>query len=234
MAEKKPRKPKTFAPSLSGRCLRYTVMDLLGFGRHIAPEALVAMHDGASLHKRFQQSLVDLYDVVGVEVPLKDPVLHVSGRIDAVLKEGDHQVAVEYKTVRDDKFAAVRVAGPFFDHWAQLALYVNIGGYDAGRLVVENRETNERLMWLQWPDVHWKSWLVQRINTAQTYQEKRTLPPREVSLNCRHCDRWQRCFNSEAEREAAIAEHPLWEPHPAAPEIIQEGDPVWRQREDIQ
>lgn len=231
---KRPKKPKTFAPSLSGRCLRYSVMDLLGFGRQLSDDTLAAMHEGASLHKQFQQSLATSCDVVGLEVPLKNSELRISGRIDAVVREHDHCIAVEYKTMRDEKFSAMRMTGPVFDHWAQLALYVNIGGYYGGWLVVENRDTGERLTWPQAPDPSWTEWLVQRIAAAQEYQEKKELPLREVSVKCRHCDRWQRCFKSESDREAAIAAHPLWEPVPQAPDITWQNDPaVWR-REGIQ
>ncbi len=219
MADKKVRKPKTYAPSLAGRCLRYTVMDLLGFGRELSPESLAAMHAGSALHKSFQQGLAGTCEVVGVEVPLKAPDLRVSGRIDAVIREDSHNIAVEYKTVHEEKFVAIKEGGPLFDHWAQLALYVNIGEYFAGRLIVENRSGGQQLSWPLYPDRQWKAWLLQRIEAAQAFQDERSLPEREIGTHCLHCDRWKRCFKTEELRAAGVAEHPIWSPSPPAPPV---------------
>ncbi|WP_053960792.1 PD-(D/E)XK nuclease family protein [Sulfobacillus thermosulfidooxidans] len=218
MEAPKSKKLKTFAPSLTGRCLRYAVMDLLGFGRLLTDETLTAMHSGASWHKTFQAELLQKSDVIGLEVPIKDGDLGISGRIDAVIEENGQHIAIEYKTVHDEKFRAICQDGPIFDHWAQLALYVNIGGYDQGRLIVDNRETHERLLWTIFPDSRWKQWMTNRIERAREYQQKRVLPPREVSVRCLHCDRWQRCFKSEEERGQAVSSHPHWEPDPPFPD----------------
>lgn len=218
MAAARSKKPKTFAPSLAGRCLRYVVMDLLGFGRIMTDDTLAAMRAGASWHKTFQAGIARQSEVVGLELPVKNEELGISGRIDAVVRENGQTVAVEYKTVHDDKFREIAAHGPVFDHWAQLALYVNLGNYDMGRLIVDNRESEERLGWDLLPDPQWKAWIVERIQLAQNHQLQRTLPSREISVRCLYCDRWQRCFKTAEERDERVQSHPQWEPNPPLPE----------------
>ncbi len=218
MRASKPKKPKTFAPSLAGRCLRYAVMDLLGFGRMLSEDTLTAMRAGSSWHRTFQSRLVHEGEVLGLEVPIKNEELGISGRIDAVIKEHDKMVAVEYKTVYADKYRQIEEHGPLFDHWAQLALYVNLGRYEMGRLIVDNRESEERLTFGLLPSTEWETWLIVRIQLARRYQLQRMLPSREISLRCLHCDRWQRCFKTEEERAQMVQSHPLWEPNPPLPE----------------
>ena len=218
MAASKSKTPKTFAPSLAGRCLRYTVMDLLGFGRSLNQETLAAMHAGTAWHKIFRTQLARDSNVLALERPLKDGDLGIFGRIDAVIIQEGRTVAVEYKTVHDERFREIGHYGPVFEHWAQLALYVNFGGYDYGRLIVDNRDTHERLTWLVFPNALWKSWIIRRIRMAQDYQQRRSLPPREISVRCLQCDRWQRCFKTAEERDQRVTEHPQWEPEPPFPE----------------
>ena len=42
------RAVRWFPPSMAGQCLRYAVMDLLGFGRAIDPDGLLAMRRAGS------------------------------------------------------------------------------------------------------------------------------------------------------------------------------------------
>ncbi len=194
------------------------VMDLLGFGRMLSQDTLSAMRTGSSWHKTFQSRLVHETEVVGLELPIKNGELGISGRIDAVIQEKGQMVAVEYKTVNGDKFRQIEEYGPLFDHWAQLALYVNLGDYDRGRLIVDNRDSEERLSWDLLPDPKWSTWVITRIQLARKHQLQRTLPSREISLGCLHCDRWQRCFKTAEERAQMVQSHPQWEPNPSLPE----------------
>jgi hypothetical protein len=125
---------------------------------------------------------------------------------------------IEYKTVSGERFERIRQKGPPVDHVAQLALYLEVTGYPEGRLVVESRETGERMSFSLSAETGWGAWLRTRILTAHTAEEQRTLPPREISLGCETCDRWQRCFKTEEARASAVAAHPQWEPVPALPE----------------
>lgn len=214
---KRTKKPRMFPPSMAGRCLRYTVMELLGFGRVLSPETLDAMHQGSAWHREFQKRLSDDYVVVAVESTIREEVLGVSGRVDAVIQTNRGTAVIEYKTVNDEKFREILDTGPVLAHWAQLMLYLELGDFAEGFLVVESRGTRQRLVWHSLPDQVWGRWVRERVAMARAFQLKRQLPEREIGQDCLQCDRWQRCFKSEAERDQAVLAHPDWEPEPSIP-----------------
>ncbi len=216
---KKPRAPRRFPPSLAGHCLRYAVMEVLGFGRLIDPESRAAMQAGTALHKQFQQQLLGVYAMAQVEVALKDDNWGVSGRMDAVIEAPDGPWVVEYKTVSSERFNTIQQNGPMLSHWAQLQLYLAVGRMERGALVVEERATGRQLIFHTRLDPEWGAWIEARVGQVKTFQASRKLPEREVSVGCLHCDRWQRCFRTEADLAQAAAAHPEWEPVPGLPRI---------------
>lgn len=213
----KRREPRRFPPSLAGGCLRYAVMEVLGFGRLIEPESQAAMRAGSAQHKVFQAHLQEQYAMCSVEVLLKDNAWGVSGRMDAILETPGGPLVVEYKTVSPDRFERIRQHGPLIAHWAQLQLYLAVSGISRGALVVDRRETPGRMVFQTEGDPVWSGWLRDRIDRVKEYQSARKLPPREVSAECAGCDRWQRCFRGSEERDLQIAAHPEWEPEPMIP-----------------
>ncbi len=214
---KTPKKPRLFPPSMAGQCMRYAVMELLGFGRLIEPLAQEAMREGSMLHKSFQNELLQTENVRAIEAPIRDPERGISGRMDAVVDFNQGAMVIEYKTVNHDKFVGIADEGPLVSHWAQLQLYLAIGDFAAGRLVVESRMTHGRLTYQSTGDALWQEWVLARVAAAREYQAAHKLPSREVSIQCAHCDRWQRCFKNEAERDEAISEHPQWWTEPPLP-----------------
>ncbi len=214
---KKPRKLRKFPPSLAGSCLRYQVMDVLGFGRLIDPDSQAAMRAGSALHQVFQAELREAYAMCRVEVKIGDNQWGVSGRMDALLDTSWGQWVVEYKTVSPQRFEKVLEGGPLLTHWAQLQLYMMLGDLAKGSLVVEERPTGRRLIFHADLDPLWSDWLKDRIGRVKTYQLSRELPEREVSGECLSCDRWQRCFRDESDRAQRVWTHPVWEPEPGVP-----------------
>lgn len=212
------REPRRFPPSLAGSCLRYAVMDVLGFGRLIDPESQAAMRAGSLLHKQFQQELLDAYAMCSVEVVLRDDAWGVSGRMDALIETPAGPAVIEYKTVSTERFQRIQEAGPLVSHWSQLQLYMAVGSLAQGTLVVDDRSTGNRLIFRTDPDPHWAEWLSVRLSRVKEFQAARKLPEREVSQGCLSCDRWQRCFKTEDDRQRAVGEHPVWEPDPPVPE----------------
>lgn len=192
-------------------------MELLGFGRLIDAEGRARMAAGAAWHQTFQRELARGGRLVAVERAVRDPVLGVSGRMDALVRDDDGAVAVvEYKTVGGSRFAEILDHGrPPVTFWAQLALYLEMTGYRRGHLVVDARETpRRRLAFVQEAPGPWGAWVRERVVRARAWAESGKLPPREPGPPCLSCDRWQRCYRTEADREAAVAAHPIWEPDP--------------------
>ena len=213
----KKAKERAFPPSLAGGCLRYAVMEVLGFGRLIDPKSQEAMRAGSVLHKEFQGQLQKDHAMCSVEVPLRDNGWGVSGRMDALVQTGTGPLVIEYKTVGSERFQTIREEGPLVAHWAQLQLYLTLSSVAKGALVVDERPRGDRLIYHAQQDPVWTVWLQARVALVKEYQAKRKLPPREVSRACLFCDRWQRCFSSEEERDRQVQEHPQWEPQPPVP-----------------
>jgi hypothetical protein len=196
-------------------------MDLMGFGRYIDPQSRARMAAGAAMHRTFQEELQSRGLLVQAEVPIRHPVLGMSGRIDALVRDGDAVVPLEYKTVNPERFEDIRVGGPDTGHWAQLAVYLScLGGQaETGLLVVDERGPLRRRLTARQPgDTSFRIWVEERVGKARAWAEERRLPPREPGVHCLHCDRWQRCFRTEQERADAAAAHPEWTPQPAIPE----------------
>jgi hypothetical protein len=211
------RRVKAFPPSLAGGCLRYAAMEILGFGRQLDAATRERMAAGAAWHRAFQHELIQGgAPVLAVEAPVRAPALGIAGRMDAVVQGPDGPVVVEYKTVGEDRFGdIIRRREPPVPFWAQLALYVAVTGYPEGRLVIDARtERRRRLVFRLTAPNAWGVWTLARVERARAFALAGRLPPREPATHCFTCDRWTRCFASEAERAAVVADHPDWEPDP--------------------
>lgn len=213
------RRRRAVPAAVAGGCLRYVVMEVLGFGRQLEPETLTAMAEGSEGHRRFQGELAKAALLVTAEAPLKAGEGAVRGRVDAVIHWRGDPTAVEFKTMDDAAFDAVLDRGPRYRHVAQLATYLEFGAYGRGVLVVEGRPSRRRVGFCLARDEAMGRWLRARVEEGLRWAEARRLPPREVSRHCLECDRWRRCFRDEGEREAAVAAHPQWEPEPPLPAI---------------
>lgn len=213
-------KSSRVAPSLAGTCLRYAVMDYLGFPRHIDPESRQAMQEGVSWHGVFQSGMLDRYAMAHKEVSLKNDEWGVRGRMDVVIDTPLGPWAIEYKTTSRPRFETIREKGPLVSHWAQLQLYVVLAPMRGGSLVVDNRDSHERLVFHCAPDPDWALWLKHRVGDIVRYGTAKKLPAREVSRSCLHCDRWFQCFPSDQARQAQAEDHPVWEPTPPYPAIM--------------
>ncbi len=216
------RKVRSFPPHLAGSCLRYAAMDLLGFGRRIDADARARMAAGSAWHKTFMQELAAGGTLLAAEAPMRDPGMGVSGRADALIRAPSGEVTVvEYKTVHPDRFADITAArNPPIGFVAQLALYLEITHYPSGRLVIDSREAIRRRLQfsLQWPN-DLGVWVRERVARTRSFAEDGKLPPREVGAHCLHCDRWERCYKSVEDRQAAVAEEPVWAPWPPLPPV---------------
>ena len=192
-------------------------MGLMGFGRQLDEAARARMAEGTAMHRRFQQELAGRGVLVRAEVTIRDPHLLMSGRIDALVREGGRGDAVplEYKTANPTRFAQLAREGPAVSHWAQLALYLACPPrpFTHGVLVVDERaEGGGRLVAQQPVGTAFAEWVVQRVQQAWAWASEGQLPPREPARHCLDCDRWQRCYKTEGDRQAAVEDHPAWEP----------------------
>lgn len=190
-------------------------MGLLGFGRLLDEATRARMAAGTAMHRQFQQELAARGVLVRAEVSIRDPALLMSGRIDALVREGGEAVPLEYKTANPIRFAQLAQDGPAVSHWAQLALYLACPPrpFAYGVLVVDERaDGGGRLVARQPVGTAFADWVVQRVQQAWAWAGEGQLPPREPARHCLDCDRWQRCYRTEGDRQEAVQAHPTWEP----------------------
>jgi len=221
-----PKRARAVPASVAGGCLRYAVMEVLGFGRLLEPQTRQAMAEGSVGHRRFQGELAEAALLVTAEAPLKAADGAVRGRIDAVIRWRGDPAAVEFKTLHDAAFDVVLNGGPRYRHVAQLATYLEFGAFPRGLLVVEGRPSQRRVSFCLSRNAELGRWLKARIEATLRWAAEHRLPSREVSSHCLDCDRWRRCFKDEAERDQAVAQHPRWEPEPPLP-------PIWVRRMEL-
>ena len=197
-------------------------MELMGFGRRLDPDTLARMGEGSAWHQRFQDELQASGVLIAKEASVRDAERGISGRMDAVVETGGGPAVVEYKTVSPERFDAIlRVGAPPVSFWAQLHVYLTLTGYLSGRLVVDARESpRRRLVFYAAPEEDWSDWVLERVRLARSWAEERRLPDREPGAHCLSCDRWERCYRNEEERDRAVSEHPEWEPTPALPLLV--------------
>lgn len=212
------RRARSFPPSLAGVCLRYAVMELLGFGRILDADTRARMAEGSRRHKAFFGELAQSGRLLAVEAPVRDPELGVSGRMDAVLTGSFGPIVIEYKTTGREQFdRMVKTGQPPMRFVAQLGLYLEITGYAEGCLIVDEREGQRRLSFVQKRDSLLSDWIKTRMVLVHQWVGQGRLPAREPAAHCRTCDRWRRCFKSEEDRDRVVDAHPHWSPDPPLP-----------------
>lgn len=134
---------KSWAASGAGKCLRQRQFSFLGMpGKPPDEHSLNIFLNGTWVHMRHQVVGTVAGYLQCVEEPLKNTELNLIGTMDAVDTTG---VPVEYKSINQHGYAQVRAFGPKAEHNQQLHSYMLAGGFDGGRVVYENKNTNDIL-----------------------------------------------------------------------------------------
>jgi hypothetical protein len=140
--------------------------------------------NGGFLEDRVGQWLTDLNILIDREVSVKQEIPPISGRIDFLInhyKYGTHPI--ELKSINTAGFTKLKKPKP--EHEIQLQMYLNMGGYDQGTVLYENKNDQKIKTFLlerdsnQWGDI---------LNRCFTIQEM-LIPPDKCSgatwCNCR-------------------------------------------------
>jgi hypothetical protein len=134
---------KSWAASGAGKCLRQRQFSFLGLkGKSPDEHSLNIFLNGTWVHMRHQVVGTVAGYLQAVEEPLVNTELNLRGTMDAVDSTG---IPVEYKSINQHGYATVRAFGPKADHNEQLHSYMLAGGFEAGRVVYENKNTNDIL-----------------------------------------------------------------------------------------
>lgn len=146
--ERKQRPPRAgvFYPSALGNlCDRYLYYSYNGLlvGETIPGKLRRIFDTGDFLGNRYESYFSKLGILVSTEQPLKVDTPSISGRIDFVILHPDAgHLVIELKSINDKGFKALKYA-PKPEHLIQIQLYLNIGGYENGVLLYENKNTQE-------------------------------------------------------------------------------------------
>jgi len=110
--------------------------------------------NGGSLEDRVDRWLSNLNILVDREISVKQDIPPISGRIDFIINHATYNhMPVELKSINTNGFSKLRSPKP--EHMVQIQMYLNMGGYDMGTVLYENKN-----------DQKIKSFLVERDTKA--------------------------------------------------------------------
>lgn len=134
---------KTISASGAGRCMRERQFAYLGMPQaKLKPKTANIFANGDYMHLRHQVAgLVSGY-LVDAEVSLENQEYGLTGTADGVTSDGE---LAEFKSINSYGFGGVKSFGPTDAHVLQVHSYMLLGGYDAARIVYENKDTQELL-----------------------------------------------------------------------------------------
>tara|TARA_Y100000361_G_scaffold152431_1_gene171899 strand:+ start:331 stop:1017 length:687 start_codon:yes stop_codon:yes gene_type:complete len=110
--------------------------------------------NGSSLEDRVDRWFSKLNILVERELSVKQDIPPISGRIDFIINHATYNhMPVELKSINTNGFSKLRSPKP--EHAVQIQMYLNMGGYDIGTVLYENKN-----------DQKIKSFLVERDTKA--------------------------------------------------------------------
>ncbi|HLO11185.1 MAG TPA: Dna2/Cas4 domain-containing protein [Pseudoneobacillus sp.] len=215
-----------FYPSSIGKCLRAIVLQMMGVqGEEIEPRGLSIMNNGTYFHERMEKTLTQAGIVVASELPLKNPELLISGRLDLIIKNFEEHkpnkkiikllndagdavyegpsndvLIVELKSINDKGFQYLQKKNePKEEHVWQLHLYMHMTGIHRGLLLYENKNDQNLMDYFVDYDKNIADSVMLKIKKAAYYYKSGKLPQCEFakdSFQCKYCSYKQYCHSS--------------------------------------
>ncbi len=202
-AEARADQPPNFHPSGIGYCARSLAMGMLNYPRQ-TPDAqsIRIFANGDSMHERYQKWFSDMGILVAEELPMKDPIMRLSARLDAIIRVTDEGAAgmlaiVELKSAKDKQFKRMLKEGPYTGYICQLQFYMHMTGIPRGVIFMENKDTQELTEWWYEYDQAMAAQLVEKAQMVVSCVDAQLLPEREyekTSFECRFCDYAEACW----------------------------------------
>tara|TARA_R110000824_G_scaffold67689_2_gene175278 strand:+ start:107 stop:781 length:675 start_codon:yes stop_codon:yes gene_type:complete len=155
--------PRTgvFHPSvISNACDRYVWLCYHGkmVDQPLPAKLQRIFQNGSFLEERVEVWLKNLNILVDREVSVKQDIPPISGRIDFLIKHYDFGlIPIELKSINTAGFAKLR--GPKPEHQTQIQMYLNMGNYDKGTVLYENKNDQKIKTFIvdrdpeQWADI---------------------------------------------------------------------------------
>lgn len=213
-----------FYPSSVGKCNRAIVYQMLGYPQKKKDlKSYLILENGTYFHDRAEKFFKESGYLIASELPLKDARLHISGRLDLVMKNTmkeretqtpillrDANNAVVYDGFAEDvmivELKSISSSGferlgnkPKPEHEDQLMLYMEMTGIKDGKLFYENK--NDQTM--REFDVEYSKAkadkIINKILFCVDCYENNQLPTKEFDkhdFDCTYCDFRSLCWPS--------------------------------------
>ena len=157
-----PPKAGVFHPStLSNTCDRAVWLIYHGHmpTTPLDPTLQRIFQNGNYLEKRVEAWFTNMGILMGREIPVKYPSPVISGRIDFLVRhENFGIIPVELKSINTSGFGKLKSPKP--EHQLQLQMYLNMGNYDIGTVLYENKNDQKIKSFLVERDINqWNSLL---------------------------------------------------------------------------
>ena len=180
-------RPGVFHPSvISNACDRYVWLCYHGkmVDQPLPANLQRIFQNGNYLEDRVGQWLIDLNLLIDREVSVKQDIPPISGRIDFLIKHYNYgTLPIELKSINTMGFTKLKKPKP--EHQIQIQMYLNMGNYDMGTVLYENKNDQKIKSFLVEKDlVQWDEILKRCFNIQEML-----IPPEKCSgatwCNCR-------------------------------------------------
>lgn len=131
---------RSWAASGAGTCLRARQFAWWGMpAKKPSKDLMNIFENGHAVHRRHQSIGLAAGYLSDAEIPFWDKTVNLRGTMDAMSSDG---VPVEYKSINSNGFRTIASFGADPKHNEQMHSYMWLGGFDAFRIVYENKDTN--------------------------------------------------------------------------------------------
>jgi len=176
-----------FHPSTIGGCIRKPVLDALYISKkQPSTRQLRVFDNGHDVHRRISRYFREAGVLVKDELVIDYPQLNVRGHSDDLILVDGNYYLVEVKTANNNSFNYYkRMNKPADSYYLQLQLYMHLANkiYDynisAGYILIENKNTQDILVFRTEYDATLGDELEEKIKTINKYIQAGYIPPVE-------------------------------------------------------
>jgi hypothetical protein len=199
------KKSAGFAPSNTNTCARFLGYRLRGFEAKtdFAGQLLRIFDQGHDVEARLIKYFTELGMVKRSQMNLVRNNPPIDCFLDILVDFDGNELPIEVKSISNEGFVYRKASHkPKDEHYRQLQIYMDIGGWDCGILYYVNKNNNEHLPILVVKDQPFLDKLYKRWNAifeANKRGELSIRPFKQTSKKCRECDAFDYCWKDPEE-----------------------------------